>query len=132
MEKYENKKAIRFSLKTKNKFEAMKKAVAIEEELLQVWAQFKKAHGNMLEFHSKATAIARNHGFSYKSCEELSISSPITELTKRLDIAFKHLGKPEVSKALLGVAKTSSISLKKSIDLFWTQCSDRFANKSEH
>jgi integrase len=129
---FESKNFIRFTLKTKDKLEAMKKAVAIEDELNEGWKALKEASKINNEFISKAHAIAKIKGFEYKSANDLAVASPIEELIKRLEIAFRHLDDQQISKAMLGVAKQPKMPVNKCIEKFWPLCADRFTNKSEH
>lgn len=129
---FENRNLIRIALKTKTKFEALKKAVAIEEELIANWNALKNSAKNNDEVYSRAYAIANMHGFSYRDTTQLTGHSPSDELIKRIDIAFKHLNNDQISDALLGTAKLPKVSIKKSGKLFWDLCTDRFINKSDH
>lgn len=130
---YDSKNFVRISLKTKDKFEAQKKAVIYEEEYNKFWQSLIQRGVRADEAdYKRAIAIAHTYGFAYKNVNDIANTSSFREIIERISQAASPKTPIKAKKALLGMVDVSDTLLSECESLFWEQCADRFSNKSSH
>lgn len=130
---YDSKSFVRISLKTKDKFEAQKKAVIYEEEYNKFWQSLIQRGVKADDAdYKKAIALAHTYGFAYKNAKDIASTSTFQEIIERIKQTTAPTIKHEAQEALLGAANIPKTQLSECENLFWEQCVDRFANKSSH
>ncbi len=122
---------IRMSLKTRDERQAQRRAAFYDEFMERYWADLirnsKKDEG--LSRFRDAAALARAHGFAYKTISEVA-EAPLDEILSRIEATA--LSSEEKVPALLGGREHSGILLSQCPEVFWPLCVDRFTKKSPH
>ncbi|MFA8299143.1 MAG: DUF6538 domain-containing protein [Hyphomicrobiales bacterium] len=122
---------IKIALKTKNKYEALKKSIAIEEELHKNWQVLKNKANDCIDSYARAVAIAHVRGFSYKNHIQIAENSFLGEILNRISTAYNNIDHQQISDCVLGISKAPHIPLKSCMKKYWTLSADRLLNKSE-
>lgn len=122
---------IRMSLKTRDERQAQRRAAFYDEFMERYWADLlrsSKQDEDLTRFREVA-ALARAHGFVYKTLSEVA-EAPLEELLSRIEATA--VGPEEKVPALLGGHEHSGILLSQCQEVFWPLCVDRFTKKSSH
>lgn len=133
MRKYESRKAVRISLKTSDYATACRRAMIQNDEIEKHWQELVKNPGMAASAAEKsyrdAVAIARAHGFAYKTLGELIEQATDAELVKRL-AAFDKTPDRQKKEALLGGVDMPELTLSRALERFWPLAADRTAGKN--
>lgn len=132
IQEYDNRKFVRFSLKTDSKSQAVKLATAENIKLENYWQaliETGKKHSD--EHYQKVMQRSSLLGFQYQPVEQLA-NGPINELLERLAYASQHGFTEKKVEAVLGGAEQPVIQLDDALAKFFDLSKEIVLNKSAH
>lgn len=119
---------IRIALNTTSRREALRKSVALDDQVEAYWAGLVSANQNHdVERFGKIVHIARQMGFAYKPMSEVA-SLPLDDLISR--ILTLQDATPKQVAAALGGQDDPKLKLSQVLDKYWDLSKDQIINKS--
>jgi integrase len=137
--RYDSRKHIKISLRTKDKALARKRALIQNDAVERFWREMATSTGGAPHQHERyrvAVETARLHGFVYRDIIDIAANAELTELVDRL-LALRQAQQEgrdnaPVREALAGTAEPPGVFLSQAFELFRPRCADRLAGKSDH
>ena len=132
MRKYYNTEFVQLALKTDSHQLAKQRASIFNSELEKLWADIiTKGENNTFDKLLQAKEIARLHGFSYLTAEQVS-KRPTIEIIQRLETIEENIpNNPEKVSAILGGQPHPSITLSQALENYFTFQKAELLNKSD-
>lgn len=126
--RYDTREFVMISLKTSDAAEARRLLPVYNDTLEKFWRDLLASEGRVDEkAYAKAIALARMHGFVYKSAREIS-ETTLREIIDRVAVASGQ--DAETTAAVLGGIDRPLLPLSECLDKYWPLCADRLVNKS--
>jgi integrase len=126
---------IQLSLKTDSPSVAQQRANELNQQINIYWQSLVENEASLnidKEARFKqAVQLARLHGFSYKSTNEI-VTSSIEEVVERVLLASQYINEPKHVEALLGGLNQPKVILSSALETFWALNKDTWLNKSEN
>ncbi len=125
----DTRKEVTATLGTKDKNQALIKAEIYSTHFENYWRSLSDSDTAQTidEKYQAAVALAKAHGFAYKTTEQIA-SASLHELIERLQVASKN---KEHTEAVLGAVVPPQILLSDCLSHYWDYTADRLGQKTE-
>jgi len=129
----DTRKFVRATLKTKDRRDALRKAVIHNDFFEEYWRSLliNEATTDQTAEYLLAVKRAKLHSFAYRSIAEIA-ESPIERIAQRVNTAYEAIEEPETVQALLGGVEAPKLRLNECTSKYWDICTDRIGSKSAH
>ncbi|MAH06345.1 MAG: hypothetical protein CL561_12385 [Alphaproteobacteria bacterium] len=130
---YDPRTFVRSSLQTRDRREAMRKAIIHNDFIEEYWRSLIRHRGELTPQTDYKLAVKRAQTFnlSYRSAVEIS-EAPIERIVNRITHVTRELESKDTVKAVLGGINKPSVKLKDCLKQYWPLAEIRLVNKSDN